>query len=213
MELSYKLMIEAIIFFWKHCVLERPKQSVEKKITVGFFCLKTHSMVKIAKKRIGMEDSCEKNLQRNSFLANCRYIAFTLLAEDFSSSAFFGTFWNFWYWFFSELLWAATICAEKHARNRLIITCLPVRCWKTLLSLWKFYRKLTIAPRFVSFLANMKVNGVKFALNLHLKQWLKKVNVLLLSQTCLPRLQNIEKIFLAFLWLLLSRLKRLILRW
>lgn len=49
-------------------------------------------MVKIAKKRIGMEDSCEKNLQRNSFLANCRYIAFTLLAEDFSSSAFFGTF-------------------------------------------------------------------------------------------------------------------------
>ena len=49
-------------------------------------------MVKIAKKRIGMEDSCEKNLQRNSFLANWRYIAFTLLAEDFSSSAFFDTF-------------------------------------------------------------------------------------------------------------------------
>ena len=51
-----------------------------------------------------------------------------LLTRDFFSSAFFGTFCSFYEGFFTELFWTASICAVKHARNRMILTSWPLKC-------------------------------------------------------------------------------------
>ena len=73
MELSHKLKIEATMFY-ANTALQWPK-SVEKGITIGFQCFKMRCIIKIAKKWIGKEDFCEKNLWKNLFLLSYRHMA------------------------------------------------------------------------------------------------------------------------------------------
>ena len=63
MKFSHKLMIEATMFY-ENNVLEGPKQ-MDRKVIFVFQCLKMHSMIKIATKRIGMEDFCGKKSEKD----------------------------------------------------------------------------------------------------------------------------------------------------
>ena len=84
-------MIEAAIFN-ENSVLEQPKQ-LEISGKENYCCIpKMHSMIKIAKRRIGMEEFCERNLWKNLFLVSCRHIACYFTDRELLFQRFL---WNF----------------------------------------------------------------------------------------------------------------------
>lgn len=130
--LSYKPMIEAIIFFWKHCVLERPKQ-----LEIGG--KENYCRILLFKNAQYGKDSQKENWYgRFSWKKSAKEFVFSKLQIYSIYFTNRGLLFQRFLWNTLKLLvlilfrtsLAATICAEKHARSRVIITYLPVRSWK-----------------------------------------------------------------------------------
>ena len=84
-------MIGAAIFY-ENSVLEQPKQ-LEISGKGNYCCIpKMHSMIKIAKRRIGMEKFCERNLWKNLFLVSFKHIACYFTDRELLFQRFL---WNF----------------------------------------------------------------------------------------------------------------------
>ena len=152
-ELSYKPMIEAIIFFWKHCVLERPKQ-----LEIGGkenYC----RILLFKNAQYGKYSQKENWYGRFSWKKSAKEFVFSKLQIYSIYFTNRGLLFKRFLWntlkllvliLFRTSLGCYYLC-WKTCKEQSDYYLLTGKILKTLLSLWKFYRKFTIAPRFVLF--------------------------------------------------------------